>query len=294
MPWPTGRPLAVCPGANTRSRRRRASSRRPERRRGRRGGHRRACRCRRRAAAAGRPCARARRRAGPSRRAPRAARTRSRRRRASSARCAPSARRSSATRASHAVCSACARCLGRPQRARLPLEGRAPAARGAHERAVGAREPVEQVEALADVGEGARRQQHAQRVERPRAVDLVQPLRERALRRALVAAGDAEPRAHAAQVAAHAREPRPAPPARRRRARASAASVAKRSSRAARSRGPVAADAVPQTPPAGPAPGRRAGADARNRRAPDEGTVWVRVQGPGRPALRMGVGSVRP
>ena len=64
------------------------------------------------------------------------------------------------------------------------------------ERAVGAREPVEQVEPGADVAPRARGQQHAQRVERACAVDLVQPLRERAL------GGDADWRARRRGVSA--------------------------------------------------------------------------------------------
>ena len=173
------------------------------------------------------------------------ARTRSRRRRASSARWAllgppqvGDARLPCGLLGLRAL-------LGRPQRARLALERRAPAAGGAHERAVREREPVEQVEALADVGEGARRQEHAQHVERlGRGRSRSAAARARAATRAGCCARCRAARAGCADRRARARAG-PAPPARRRaRARARHRSRTARA-RAARSRGPVAADAGP-------------------------------------------------
>ena len=114
-------------------------------------------RCRRRAAAAGRPCAHGRHRAVPSPSAPSAS---ARARVAAAARVSAgraSARFRSATRASHATCSACARPSAVRSVRDWPCERRAPAAGGADERAVRAREAVEQIESLADVGERARR-----------------------------------------------------------------------------------------------------------------------------------------
>ena len=127
--------------------------------------------------------------------------------------------------------------------ATAPAAPHASGGRSCTSEAVRAREAVEQVESVADLGARARRQQHAQRVERARAVDLVEALRERALGRALVAARDAQASAHAAQLAAHALEPGARRLLARRARGSSAASVANRSSRAARSRGPVAAEA---------------------------------------------------
>ena len=264
------------PGQRIRGGRDRERRARGERRGLRRRRQRRCWCCRRRAVAAARRGARAARRDAR----PRPARRRRARAVAAAAPAAPGARGrprcSASTRACQAPCSARARASAAlsvrdcPRRAACQARAERTSELSDCERRSSRSSPG------AHVAPRARLEHDRQRVERAGAVDLVQPQRERALRCALVRARGREAHAQPAQIGAHARQPLPGSLLALPRARERGVGREQLDQRRALARARSPRAQVARAPPAGPAPRRRAGADAESGRAPREGTGCAR------------------